>query len=168
LILFLSRRYEDCVAMCLRALELDPYTPQVHARLGRAYEQLGRHREAVDAYITPLTFSESNRDIVVALRAAAARGGLKGFWEQRLQQLLKDSEVPTYSVAMAYARLGDRDRALASLEKHFAERGAWIRGLKVQPEWDSLRPDPRFQALVRRASTSSASAPLVSNDASVR
>jgi TolB-like protein/DNA-binding winged helix-turn-helix (wHTH) protein len=163
-ILFLSRRYEDCVAMCLRTLELDPYTPQVHIRLGRAYEQLGRHREAVNAYITPLTFSERNRDIVASLRAAAARGGIKGFWEERLQHLLKASDVATYSVAMVYARLGDRDRALASLETLFAERGAWIRGLKVQPEWDSLRADPRFQDLLRRASTPSVRLPLLSRN----
>jgi serine/threonine-protein kinase len=149
-------------------LELDPYTPQVHARLGRAYEQLGRHREAVDAYITPLTFSESNRDAVAGLRAAAARGGIKGFWEQRLQYLLNEPDVRTYSVAIAYVRLGERERALAWLDKLFAERGAWVRGLKVQPEWDLLRADPRFQGLMQRASVPIVRLPLELSDAGVR
>jgi tetratricopeptide (TPR) repeat protein len=164
LILFLAGRYEDCVAMCLRTLELNPYTPQVHDRLGRAYEQLGRHQEAVDAYVTPLTFSESNRETVLGLRAAAARGGIKGFWEQRLQYLLKEPEVRAYSVATAYVRLSDHDRALVWLEKLLAEGGAWIRGLKVQPQWDPLRADPRFQDLLRRASIPSVRMPLVSRD----
>jgi TolB-like protein/DNA-binding winged helix-turn-helix (wHTH) protein/Flp pilus assembly protein TadD len=164
LILFLAGRYEDCVAMCRRTLELDPYTPQVHGILGRAYEELGRPSEAVEAYITPLTFSESNREIVAGLRAAAARGGIKGFWEQRLQYLLKEPEVRVYSVATAYVRLGDHDRALAWLEKLYAERGAWIRGLKVQPQWDPLRVDPRFQDLLRRASTPSVRMPLLSRN----
>ena len=152
LILYLAGRYEECVAMCLRTLELDPYTPQVHSRLGRAYEELDRPQEAVEAYVTPLTFSESNRETVAALRAAAARGGIRGFWKQQLQNLLKEPEPPVYSIATAYARLGDHDRALEWLEKLEAEGGAWTRGLKVQPQWDPLRPDPRFQDLLRRAS----------------
>ncbi len=94
--------------------------------------------------------------------------GIKGFWEQRLQYLLNEPDVRTYSVAIAYVRLGDRERALGWLEKLFAERGAWVRGLKVQPEWDSLRADPRFQDLLRQASIPLVSAPLTSNDASAR
>jgi TolB-like protein/DNA-binding winged helix-turn-helix (wHTH) protein/Tfp pilus assembly protein PilF len=162
-ILFLAGRYDDCVAMCRRTLELDPYTPQVHNSLGRAYEQLDRPREAVEAYITPLTFSEDNHEMVTALRAAAARGGLKGFWERRLQYLLEEPDVRAYSVATAYVRLGDPERALAWLEKVDAERGAWIRGLKVQPQWDPLRGDPRFQDLLRRASIARAHVPMVSH-----
>ena len=98
-ILFLARRYEDCVTMCLKTLELDPFTPLVHGRLGRAYEQLGRHREAVDAYITPLTFAERNRDTVAGLRAAAALGGIKGFWQERLRHLLNEPDGRAYSIA---------------------------------------------------------------------
>lgn len=104
----------------------------------------------MEAYLTPLTFSEEHYDMVAALRAAAARGGIKGFWETRLQYLLEEPEVRAYSVATAYARIGDHDRALAWLEKLSAERGAWIRGLKVQPQWDPLRANPRFQDLLRR------------------
>ena len=151
LILLLAGRYEESVAMSRRTLELDPYTPEVHGYLGRAYEQLGREQEAVEAYVTPLTFSEGNRDVVAALRAAAARDGLRGYWQQRLQSLLKEPRLRTYSIASAYARLGDHDRALAWLDRHFAERGPSIRGLKVQPQWDQLRGDPRFQELLRRA-----------------
>ena len=151
LILYLAGRYEESVAMSRRTLELDPYTPQVHSYLGRAYEQLGREREAVEAYLTPLTFSEKNHDVVAAIRAAAARDGIKGFWKQRLQYLLKEPQPRVYSIATAYARLGDHDRALMWLDRLFAERGAYIRGLKVHPQWDPLRADPRFQDLLRRA-----------------
>lgn len=162
LVLFLAGRYDDCVALCRRTLELDPYTPQVHGYLGRAYEQLGRHREAVEAYITPLTFDETNREAVSALRAAASRDGIDGYRRRRLEDLLKRPHVPTYSVASAYAYLGDHDRALEWLEKLFAERGAWIRGLKVQPQWDPLRADPRFQRLLRRAGLTTARMPSLS------
>jgi tetratricopeptide (TPR) repeat protein len=150
-ILCLARRYEECAELGRRTLELDPYSPFVHNYLGRAYEYLGRPREAVEAYIAPLAFSEENHDRVAALRAAADAGGMKGFWDRRLQLLLEEPEVRPYSVAHAYARLGDHDGALLWLEKLYAARGGLIRALKVNPDWDPLRADPRFQDLLRRA-----------------
>ncbi len=167
-ILLLARRYQECVDMCRRTLELDPYSPLVHNYLGRAYEQLNRPQDAVDAYITPLTFSEQNREMVAALRTAAARRGIRGFWETRLQYLLQEPEVRAYSVASAYVALGDHDRALAWLEKHDAEGGAWIRGLKVQPHWDPMRADPRFRDLLRRAGITPVRAAQVSSPAAAR
>ncbi len=150
-ILFLARRYDECVEMCRRTLELDPYSPLVHAYLGRAYQHLGRSREAVDAHIAPLAFSEANRDKVAALRTAADRGGLTGFWERRLQFLLEEPEVQPYAVAHAYLQIGDHPRALDWLEKLYATRGGQIRQLKINPDWDPLRGDPRFEDLLRRA-----------------
>lgn len=150
-ILFMARRYDECVEMCRRTLELDPYSPLVHAYLGRAYENLGRAREAVDAHIAPLALSEANRDTVATLRAAADRGGLKGFWQRRLQLLLDEREVQPYAVAHAFLQVGDRQRALDWLEKLYAARGGQIRQLKTNPDWDPLRGDPRFEDLLRRA-----------------
>jgi serine/threonine-protein kinase len=135
----------------MRTLELDPYTPDVHGYLGRAYERLGREREAVEAYVTPLTFSEKNHDLVAAIRATTAKHGIRGYWQQRLDSLLKDPQSRADSIASVYVRLGDHDRALEWLDKYFAQRGAWIRGLKANPVWDPLRADPRFQDLLRRA-----------------
>jgi tetratricopeptide (TPR) repeat protein len=159
-ILYLARRYEDCVERCRRTLELDPYSASAHFTLGLSYERLNRPEQAVEAYITPLTFSEKNRDLVASLRAAAQRGGLKGFWERRLQALLQEPDVRTFSVASAYMRLGNHDQALAWLEKLYAERGAWIRALKTRAEWDPLRADPRFQDLLRRANMDPIAIPL--------
>lgn len=150
-ILFLARRYDECIELCRRTLELDPYSPLVHSYLGAAYEHQGRPEQAVESYVAPLAFSEENRSQVAALRAAADAGGIKGFWERRLQFLLAQPEVGPYFVAHAYARLGDHDRALAWLEKLHAGRGGQIRILKVNPDWDPLRADPRFQDLLRRA-----------------
>ena len=70
----------------------------------------------MEAFITPLTYSERHGPLVTGLRAAAERGGLKGFWERRLQALLEEPEVRTFSIARTYMRLGDHDRALAWLE----------------------------------------------------
>lgn len=151
IILFLARRYEECAEQCRRTLELDPYSAAAYSFLGRANEQLNRPEEAVDAYVTPFTFAERHRDMVQALRSAAARDGLKGFWKRAVEYYLAEPEPRVAAIAAAYVRSGDHDSALMWLERLYAERGAWIRGLKVSPVWDPLRADPRFQDLLRRA-----------------
>ena len=151
IILYLARRFEPCVEQCRKTVELDPYVGSVYLYLGHAYTQLGRPEEAVEAYLTPLTFSEQNREMVDALRSAARRGGLKEFWRLRLQYLLKQPHVPLATVAAGYVQIGDHDSAIAWLERLYTERGGWITSLKVRPMWDPLRSDPRFQDLLRRA-----------------
>jgi tetratricopeptide (TPR) repeat protein len=119
--------------------------------LWRSYEQLGREKEAMEAYLTALSFSKREQQMVPALRAAAREGGLKALWKRRIEQLLAQPEPSPYVVAAIYARIDDHDRALAWLEKVYEQRGAGMRALKMNPEWDPLRGDPRFKDLLRRA-----------------
>ena len=55
--------------------------------------------------------------------------------------------VPAYRVAAIYMALGDKDRALEWLEK---DRGGWMVWLEVDPVFDGLHSDLRFQDLLRR------------------
>jgi tetratricopeptide (TPR) repeat protein len=148
-ILYVARRYEEAIQTGRKALELDERFTQAYSPLWRSYEQLGREKEAVDAYLTALSSSRSEQEMA-ALRAAAAQG-TTAFWKRRLEQLLAQPEPSPYTVAMFSVRIGDHDRALAWLEKIYEQRGAGLRYLKVNPEWDPLRGDPRFNDLLRRA-----------------
>jgi len=56
--------------------------------------------------------------------------------------------VSPYSVALVHAGLGDRDQAMAWLEKAYAERSDYMPYLGVEPMLDGLRSDSRFAALV--------------------
>ena len=51
---------------------------------------------------------------------------------------------------MLYAGLGEKDEALSWLEKAYEERADGLTWLNVDPMLDDLRPDPRFQKLVKR------------------
>ena len=62
--------------------------------------------------------------------------------------------VPGYFLAPAYLALGDRDTAIAMLDKDFEERGTYMGWIEIDPEWDGLRADPRFAALVKKVETS--------------
>jgi tetratricopeptide (TPR) repeat protein len=161
IILFQARRYGECVDQCQRTLELDPHAPIAHFYLGRAYEQLGRGREAIEAYLAPLTFREDQRELAAAFRSAAGRGDLKAFWKLRLQLLLGEPEVRTYAVAVAYAQIGDDDQALSWLEKLYLTRAGQMRLLRTSPEWDRFRSNPRFQDLLSRANIAPVDLPVV-------
>ena len=66
-----------------------------------------------------------------------------------LQDKDKHGYVRAFGVAMIYLGLGDRDQALAWLEKGCNDRDVWALNLKVDPIYADLRTDPRFVALLR-------------------
>jgi hypothetical protein len=67
-----------------------------------------------------------------------------------LQELSKNTYVAPTNFAKIYIGLGDKDEAFAWLEKGFQQRDFWLTFLEGDPVFESLRPDPRFQNLVRR------------------
>ena len=59
--------------------------------------------------------------------------------------------VDAFSVALVYAGLGAQDQALDWLEKACNESHGWLTSLiRTDPRFDGLRPDPRFQNILRR------------------
>jgi tetratricopeptide (TPR) repeat protein len=58
--------------------------------------------------------------------------------------------VGAYFMAIAYAGIGNKNRAFAWLEKGLEERSEDMVFLKVEPGWDPLRSDPRFEAILQR------------------
>jgi hypothetical protein len=93
----------------------------------------------------PQVEAELGYALAVAGRRAEARAVLDG-----LRQLSSSRYVSPYSVALVYAGLGDRDQALAWLDRAYDERSDYMVYLSLEPMLDSLRSDPRFDALVRR------------------
>ena len=70
----------------------------------------------------------------------------------QLTELSKQKYVPAERIAMIYTGLGEKDKAIEWLEKGYDEHsiGGPPVGIKVEPEFDPLRSDPRFQDLLRR------------------
>ena len=79
---------------------------------------------------------------------------MKGCWRIRLNRWLereKKGDVILHDiVAMLYARLGEKEQALARLQKAVEDRNVFVVALNVEPLADSYRDDPRFVALVQR------------------
>jgi hypothetical protein len=69
---------------------------------------------------------------------------------ENMKRLSAHAYVDPYEMAIPYAGLGDKDQAMKWLTKAYEERSTEMPQVKVEPFFDNLRSDPRFQDLVRR------------------
>ena len=84
---------------------------------------------------------------------AMAKDGAKGYWRRTVEnyrESAKSGYVPPVLMAMACVRIGDKQCVFEWLDKGFQERDDLMINLKVEPVFDGLRTDSRFQDLVRR------------------
>ena len=70
---------------------------------------------------------------------------------KELLNLSIERYVPPYNIALVYHGLGEREETLAWLEKGYEQRDVRMVFLQVEPQWNNLCDDPRFQDLLRRA-----------------
>jgi TolB-like protein/DNA-binding winged helix-turn-helix (wHTH) protein/Tfp pilus assembly protein PilF len=147
-----ARQYDQAIEQFRKTLELDPAFPQAQRYTAWAYLQKGMHPEAIAALRAALNSLERDPEIegelghalAVAGRRAEALAMLEG-----LGHLSATRYVSPYSVALVHAGLGNRDQALAWLDKAYAERSDYMPYLRLEPMLDGLRSDHRFAALVR-------------------
>jgi len=153
-IYYWARRYDEAIAQCRRTLEIDADFVVTHARLLEIYEQKGMYEQAIAEH---QRLDEESRREAPLLENAYRAGGGRGYWQKSLELMMdraKREYIAPTALARIYARLGDETRALEWLEKAYRERDIFLGNLKVNPDYDSLRSDPRFQDLQRRVGLS--------------
>jgi Flp pilus assembly protein TadD len=112
-------------------------------------------RKAIAEFEEALVISPGNTQALSGLGHAYAAAGRRPEAQKvldTLNTLSKQKYVPAGFRARIYAGLGEKDLAFEWLEKAYAERSinAGIVGIKLDPVYDPLRSDPRFQNLLRR------------------
>ena len=68
----------------------------------------------------------------------------------RLLALARRTQVSKFALATVYVALGDKDQAFTRLNQAYDEHSFLLGFLKVEPELDPLRSDPRFGQLLRK------------------
>ena len=113
--------------------------------LGLTYEALGKPDEALAVFDRP-EFRESPYIAKVYARLGRrdeARRVLNGLGK-------RGKPLELQGMAVAYFALGDKDRGFEWLTKAFDQRVGYVSAANVNPEFDGIRDDPRFKALVAR------------------
>ncbi len=150
---YLARQYDRAIEELKNTLEMEPNFALGRFVLGMAYVQLGEQEEAIAQFHQAVALSGGSPPTIAALGHTYA---LVGRREKALKilnelgQLSKQRYVSPLHLAVVNAALGDRDQAFRFLEKAVEKRAQFLIYLKVEPAFDVLRSDPRFQSLLRR------------------
>ncbi|MGE0132460.1 MAG: winged helix-turn-helix domain-containing tetratricopeptide repeat protein [Blastocatellales bacterium] len=153
LVLYYAGRYDETIEQARRAIDLGQNKAADYGWMIRAYVMKGDEQNAFAAILKRSEVRGTAPEEIAGIKAAFGEGGWKGFLRNRLNRMLereKREYVPQWSIAMHYAQLGEKEQALARLQKAVEDRNFFVATLKVERAWDGYRTDPRFVALVRR------------------
>jgi tetratricopeptide (TPR) repeat protein len=146
-IFYFSRQYDRAIEQFRYVRAMDPNFPH-SGLIVLAYLQKGMLTEA-EALLPPKPIDDPNYWTTVADvyyrsgQRERARHAL-----EKLQQLRRSRPVDQRTIVSAYLAVGDKNKALASLESAYAQQSNLMVYLKVDPMFDSLRSNPRFQKLL--------------------
>jgi eukaryotic-like serine/threonine-protein kinase len=155
---YYARRYDAAIRQYRLALELDSKSRPVHELLAEVYARSGTERAAVTEWQTALVLAGGSA-AADALGNSYMKNGfsaaLRTLGQHELERCTRRTEhgefVPAADYARAYIRLGNADLALQWLAKADSERNRFASLIKVDPFYDILRRDPRFNVIAESA-----------------
>ncbi len=142
-------RTDEAIAVCQKAIELDPNDATSHIGLGYVYRRLGRSDKAIAAYHKAIELDPDDAAVHASLAACYRKvGNIKEYQTQleTARELIADES--TYNRAIFAAISGEVEESLVLLAEAIAEAPGQRALAKSDPDFDFIRDDPRFQALV--------------------
>jgi TolB-like protein/DNA-binding winged helix-turn-helix (wHTH) protein/Tfp pilus assembly protein PilF len=151
-IFYYSREYDHAIQQSKAVLAIDPHFGRANI-LYVAYLRKGMFSDALSNFDTDLSHCTSDPWVCgwvayvdgLAGETEKARTALK-----ELERLDRTRHIRPEPLIAASIGLGHNDDAIHYLERAWSERSSTLTGLRVDPLYDPLRGDPRFQALQRR------------------
>ncbi len=149
--LYRARRAEESIRHFRHAIELNPIDQGLYTRLAEVYETTGQFELAEKSLYTVGQMRHENPERSPRFAALYAWRGQS----DRARRILRALELPdvqarpSIDLALAYLKLGNRDRGYYWLGKLFDERGL-VNYIQFDPRFDIVRGDPRFRSIVGR------------------
>jgi tetratricopeptide (TPR) repeat protein len=159
---FMAHKYDEAIVQYRKALELEP-DAITYFGLVLARAEDGDYATAINE-AEKATKLDKSPVLLTSLASAYARAGrradanrvlrrLQELWERQgtapAWHTARSPYVCPYEVAGVYAQLGEKDRAFDWLDKAYRNRSC-LYWLRVDPRFDSIRSDPRFQELLAK------------------
>lgn len=148
-----SGRYDDALRRYTDLLQHDPWFYKAWSALGRLYTQVGKYAEAIEMFQKARALAGDFPKILGALGQTYGLAGQADKAQEvmrTLETISKAQYVGCSTFALVHLGLGEREAALQRLETAAEEREEAVLWLKIHPAWDTLRSEPRFQAILER------------------
>ncbi|HEX8286888.1 MAG TPA: protein kinase [Pyrinomonadaceae bacterium] len=148
---YYARRYDDGINQYKRLIADFPTYGLGYYGLSKIYRIIGKTAESVDEIQKA---KELFNDSVFSLLSEAesyAADGQRAEAEDKLNKLIELSKtryVSPYQLSLVYCYLNEKEKALELLEKAFEIKEAWLNWMGIEPVFDILRPDERFQKIL--------------------
>lgn len=149
-VLALGGRHSDAMREIDRALQLNPRAFEIYLMKGWANELTGQPEAAFNAYRESLQIGGAPDDMRQRLEGAYREQGLQGYYRVLLTLRFGGTPMSETFKAQMYARVGEVDRAIESLEQAYQRREGALAWVRVEPSFRSLRSDERFQRIAAR------------------
>ncbi len=153
IVFYYTQQYDKAIKSALLSLELDPLFISAHRLLSMSYQGLGNFEKSIaeNEIWGHLTGNKAKTNVSLAQILAAA--GQKEEARKIISETGKTYPLTGNDyrgMSMVYAALGENDIAFEWLETSFERHEESLCSLKVDPKFDPIRSDPRFDDLVRR------------------
>jgi tetratricopeptide (TPR) repeat protein len=149
--LYFARRFGDGEAQVRKVLQMDSSYPTANWLLMELYEQQQRWPEASGQFQKILAGVE-NKPLSSGKLSPHAEFPPEEYWKNRIamqEKIVKD--ISDYAeLAVVYAGSGQKKKALDALEVAATKNDTRLKYLKVDPAFDPLRDEPRFQELIKK------------------
>lgn len=151
-ILYYARQYDRALAQSLAVLNMDPSATHAASTVIGSYVQ---QRKFADAQ----AFIDQHKAIISEQWRPVDEAVVYGYWgraaeaQEMLNRAKQFAWTPEQSIATflpVYSALGRRDQIIALLQQAIANHSNAVTSMKVDPMYDPMRSDPRFQDVLRR------------------
>ena len=156
-VLHFERKFDDALAQFKQTLPLDPQYAETYFNMAMSYQLLRRYDDAIAAVQTAIKLSgDPPRPVmVVMLGLMQGLAGNKAETQKIYDAMLASSrKTPgltyAYYLGILSVGLGNFDQAMHYFEQAYAERDGILIYLAVDPVAETIWPDPRFAALIRK------------------
>jgi TolB-like protein/DNA-binding winged helix-turn-helix (wHTH) protein/Tfp pilus assembly protein PilF len=151
---YYSRQYDQAIRYLQNLIAVEPNDSSLYIALADAYEQKQMYHEAIETHLKFQQLKGLPSEKADEMREFFNSSGWQGVLRKKLADLEKrksQNRNPSASeIANLYVRLGEKDKAFALFEKVFEKREPLFLQFKVEPAYDILRDDPRYDELLRR------------------
>lgn len=151
-ILYYEHKYDLAIEQLRAVLAIDPHFSRANV-IYTIYLRQGRFSEALANSDKDLSHCAADPWVcgwLVYAYALSDQLAQAQPYMRELERLDRTRPIRPEPLVCAHIALGHTEEALRYLEKEYSERNNYLTGLKVDPIYDPLRSDPRFQELLRK------------------